>query len=100
LNLVGTGRSAKPVVSPNPLNPSGVLFFSTQKVGPVRVTLFDVQGRYLRTLLELPEAPAGPQHVVIGAESSPGAARLGSGVYFYRVETADGATTGRFAVLK
>lgn len=99
LTVVSTGRPSRVEVAPNPLNPTGTLTFSTAVAGRVRVTLFDIQGRQIRTLIDVPIAPSGVKHVRIGGPAAPGD-RLASGVYFYRIETADGTTTGRFAVLK
>jgi PKD repeat protein len=86
-------------VSPNPLNPNGSLAFYTQARGPLRVTLYDVNGRLIRTLMAEPNAPAGDHEVMIDGRDRSGRA-LSSGVYFYRVETSVGTATGRFAVVK
>src|SRR2546429_5419672 len=47
LDLLIDGRhlSAEPVFAPNPFNPSTRLTFSTQREGPAKAFLFDVQGR-------------------------------------------------------
>jgi hypothetical protein len=44
-------------VTPNPLNPAGVLTFETSRPGPVRVTIFDVRGRKIRVLMDAPTRP-------------------------------------------
>jgi hypothetical protein len=86
-------------VGPNPLNPSGVLVFRTLKPGRVRVTIFDLHGRLVRTLTDTPRLPAGEQEVRIDGRGERGEV-LPSGVYFYRVISPDGTITGRFAILK
>jgi len=86
-------------VTPNPLNPAGVLTIRTTIPGPVKVRMFDIQGRLVRTLLEAPLLPAGAREVVIDGRGQRGEV-LVSGVYFYRVDSPDGASTGHFAVLK
>ncbi len=94
----GGGHNAASV-APNPLNPLGVLAFTTVNPGRVRVTMFDLQGRLVRTLLETPHLPAGEHEVRIDGRGERGEV-LPSGVYFYRVGSPDGSVTGRFAILK
>jgi len=87
------------LVAPNPLNPSGVLAFNTVKPGRVSVTMFDLQGRLVRTLMEAPYLPAGEQELRIDGLGERGTV-LPSAVYFVRVNSPDGTLTGRFAILK
>jgi hypothetical protein len=94
----GGGHQAASV-TPNPLNPSGVLAFNTEKAGRVRVRMFDLHGRLVRTLMEMPLLPAGEHAVRIDGRGERGE-ELPSGVYFYRVNSPDGSVTGRFAILK
>jgi hypothetical protein len=94
----GGGHQAASV-APNPLNPSGVLAFNTEKPGRVRVTMFDLHGRLVRTLMEMPLLPAGEHAVRIDGRGERGEL-LPSGVYFYSVNSPDGTVTGRFAILK
>jgi PKD repeat protein len=84
-----------PSVAPNPLGRQGVLRFSTRRAGPLRVTLFDVTGRRVHTLLEDPNAAAG-LHILPLDER----AGLGSGIYFYSIHSADGMKSGRFLIMK
>ena len=56
-------------------------------------------GRAVRTLLRESFVPAGYHDVKVDGTGD-GGARLASGVYFYRVDTADGAATGRFVLMK
>jgi hypothetical protein len=84
---------------PNPLNPAGTLRFTVAKAGPLRASLFDVQGRLVKRLLDEPLAQAGERSVRIDGRDQDGAS-LGSGIYFYRIESQSGVATGRFAVLK
>jgi hypothetical protein len=82
---------------PNPLRPSATLRLVTTRTGPARVDLFDVQGRIVRTLLDAPALAPGRYDLAVARGS--GTQRLGAGVYFYRVRAAEGARTGRFAVV-
>jgi hypothetical protein len=92
---------AKPTasVSPNPLNPAGVLTFRTSQPGPVTVKVFDLAGRLVRTLVEGHVLPAGTHRTAIDGRGA-GGEILATGVYFCRVETRGGAATGRFTIMK
>jgi hypothetical protein len=102
IDVVGDGPPGKPDptrVSPNPLNPSGVLWFNVLREGPVTVSLFDARGRMVRRVVEGKRYGAGRHAVPIG-DGAPGGARLASGVYFFSVRTVGSVETGRFVVLK
>ena len=86
-------------VSPNPINPSGILTFTTSAPGHVTVRLFDIQGHLVRTLAEALRVSAGSHELRIDGRADDGS-ELASGVYFYRIETAAGALGGRVAILK
>ncbi|HYR51881.1 MAG TPA: PKD domain-containing protein [Candidatus Dormibacteraeota bacterium] len=85
-------------VSPNPLNPAGTLLFTTTRPGNVKVDLFDLQGRLVRTLQTATYMDAGVHETrIVSGESG---APLSSGVYFYRIQAPGESVTGRFSVLK
>lgn len=99
MDVVASGNALAASVSPNPLNPSGSLSFRTTKVGAVTVTMFDHAGRFVRTLFRESLVPAGYHDASIDGRREDGA-KLPSGVYFYRVETAEGIAVGRIVILK
>jgi PKD domain-containing protein/putative Ig domain-containing protein/Big-like domain-containing protein/cadherin-like protein len=86
-------------VSPNPLNPAGTLTFTVTRAGSVRVTVFDLNGRLVRTLMDESNLGKGFYDLAIDSRGA-GGEGLSSGVYFYRIETAAGAIGGRFTILK
>lgn len=99
LTVIGTKhRPGTAVVSPNPLNPRGVLSVTTSRAGRLRVRVFDVQGRLVRTLAD-GRAEAGSHDLEVDGMDEAGRP-LGSGIYFYVAETSDGTVRGRFAILK
>ena len=99
MDVVATGGALAASVSPNPLNPAGSLTFRTTLAGPVTVTIFDAAGRRVRTVLNEPFLTVGYHDATIDGRRDDGA-KLASGVYFYRVETAEGKAEGRIVVLK
>jgi hypothetical protein len=92
-------RTLHPSVAPNPFVRSATLRFTTTRHGPLTVSIFDLGGRRVRTLMENPEAPAG-SHVLPLDDRGDDGARLVSGVYLYRIRSADGITHGRFVLMK
>jgi hypothetical protein len=99
MEIVASGGGQTVSVSPNPLNPSATLTYRTTRPGAVTITVFDPSGRAVRTLLRESFVSAGYHDVKVDGTGD-GGARLASGVYFYRVDTADGVATGRFVVMK
>lgn len=99
LDIVGTGKKLAASLSPNPLNPSGILRLTTSRDGYVRVRMFDLQGRVVRVLEDRAMVPAGAHDVRIDGRNTSGQT-LASGVYFYQVEASEGILRGRITVLK
>jgi PKD repeat protein len=99
VDVLSSGGGLLADVSPNPLNPQAKLSFVTQKAGALRVRLYDLSGRLVRTLADEASAAPGNHEMWIDGRSDNGS-RLASGVYFYRIDAADGESTGRFAILK
>ena len=89
----GTGGALAASISPNPLNPSAKLTFSLSKPGAVKVQMFDISGRLVRTLLDEANSPAGYRDVTIDGRGTTGN-RLPSGVYFVQIK-GDGQTENK-----
>lgn len=69
---------------PNPFNPSTLIRFTLPVAATVRLTVYDVLGRQVATLLDGP-CDAGEVQVAWHGTDQNGA-RAASGVYFYRME--------------
>lgn len=67
---------------PNPFSRMTTLEFSIQKRGRVKITLFDVAGRKVKTILD---EVMNPGHRTVSMDG----AGIPNGVYFYRMESAD-----------
>ncbi len=96
---VSGGGSLSASVVPNPFNPQAKLVYTTARAGAVKITLFDIHGRLVRTLLETRHAEAGRHDLTIDGRDNLGQ-KLPSGVYVYRITANDQSTTGRFTILK
>jgi PKD repeat protein len=81
-------------VTPNPFNPTGTIRFDTAVPGRLRAEVFDLRGRLVRVLLDEQAAPAGRYALRVG----PG--ELASGIYFFRIATAQRVLRGRFVIAK
>ncbi len=83
---------------PNPFNPSTTLKFSLAHDSRVKLTIHDVKGRAVRTLVS-GDRTAGDHNVVWDGRDDGGEA-VGSGVYFVRVETRDGVDAQKISLIK
>jgi flagellar hook capping protein FlgD len=84
--------------SPNPFNPSTVIFFSLQKPGWVELEVFDIQGKRVRGLFR-GRAPAGERSVFWDGTDSRGR-KAASGVYFYRLRAGEFSQTRKMLLIK
>ncbi|MEK7315999.1 MAG: PKD domain-containing protein, partial [Candidatus Eisenbacteria bacterium] len=96
----GTGGALAASISPNPMNPAAKLTFSISKPGAVKVQMFDLNGRLVRTLLDERNVAAGYSDVTIDGRTNTGS-RIASGIYFVKITTEfDGVVTKALTVLK
>ncbi|MEZ4386696.1 MAG: M14 family zinc carboxypeptidase [Candidatus Krumholzibacteriia bacterium] len=83
---------------PNPFNPQTTLHLVNPRAGAVRVAVYDVQGRLVRTLLSR-ELPAGPYQIAWDGTDEQGR-RSGSGVYVARMVAGQTATGAKLVLVK
>jgi hypothetical protein len=79
---------------PNPFNPSTTITYSIPQEGPVKLTVIDLSGKKVQTLVNEPQN-AGTHDIYFEAGQS-----LASGLYFYRLETSGFAQTRKMILLK
>lgn len=82
---------------PNPFALSTSFSFVLERPGPVRVAVYDVRGRRVVTLLD-ETRPEGRHEAAWDGRTDAGE-RAPSGVYFVRLETAEGVRRGKVALL-
>lgn len=78
---------------PNPFNPSTAIEFALPKAGHVELTVFNVLGQIVTTLLDRQMA-AGSHKIEFDASNMP------SGIYFYRLNHSEGSTTKKMILVK
>ncbi len=78
---------------PNPFNPSSIISYDVAKSGYVKIKIFDLTGREIRTLVDQWQA-AGTYSVTFTANS------LTSGVYFYRLITGSYVQTRKMVLIR
>jgi len=88
---------------PNPFNPSTRIRYSIPSSSHVNLTVFDILGNKLVTLVN-EEKLAGVYEAEFsakgGSASGGNAYNLASGIYFYRLETAGFISTKKLILLK
>jgi hypothetical protein len=77
----------------------GLLMIETPSPGPMRVRLFDLQGRLVRTIVDDPVASAGGHSIPFQATDE-GGHRLSAGVYFYRAEAGKLVASGKVTLVR
>ncbi|HDQ45283.1 MAG TPA: T9SS type A sorting domain-containing protein [bacterium] len=78
---------------PNPFNPTTNIHFALGKASNVRLTVFNILGQKVATLIDAP-MEAGSHQVLFDA------GHLTSGIYFYRLEAGDIKIDRRMTLLK
>lgn len=78
---------------PNPFNPATKIKYQISELSKVRLTVYDMLGREITTLVN-EEKAAGLYEVEFNGTELP------SGVYFYRIETGKYSDTKKFVLLK
>ena len=83
---------------PNPFNPQTTMSFSLPSQSHVRLTIYDVSGRLVKTLLNENRGPG--IHRVVWDGRDDRQQHVASGVYLYRIEAGSFVETKRVVMLK
>lgn len=83
---------------PNPFNPTTSIGFELPAAGPVRLAVFDVAGRLVRTLVD-GGRPAGADQVVWDGRDAAGRS-VAAGTYFARLEAVGHSVTTRMSLIR
>ncbi len=83
---------------PNPFNPATAIRFDLAAAGRVRVDIFDIKGRFVKSLINK-KMHAGTHHVLWNATDQL-EYKVSSGVYYCRLYTKDGIRTQKLLFLR
>jgi trimeric autotransporter adhesin len=83
---------------PNPFNPSTTISFTLPERTRVKLAVYDVQGKLVRTLVDAMLSEGRQERTWDGRDTS--GKPVASGVYFYRLETTDRTLTRKMLLLK
>lgn len=78
---------------PNPFNPVTTINYSVSKFGLVNISVFDLLGRNIKTLINTTQN-AGDYSVSFDASN------LSGGIYYYRITTSENSMTRKMVLLK
>lgn len=92
------GEIAARFLSRNPARGEASIAYRTERPGRVRVRVFDTRGALVRTV-EDRDAPAGEQRARWDGRDDAGG-RAATGVYFFRIQTADGVAIRKVTFLR
>jgi subtilisin family serine protease len=83
---------------PNPFNPATTILFEVPRETRVRIDVFDVAGRRVRSITDRVFGPG--VHTAVWDGTDDAGAPLASGVYIYRVSTGGSSKSGTMVLLK
>jgi flagellar hook assembly protein FlgD len=83
---------------PNPFNPATRIRFRLSHAMDVTLKVYDSAGHHVATLLN--ENVGGGEHVATWDGRSITGAQVGSGIYFYKLQTEEGSLTHRMVLLR
>ncbi len=84
--------------APNPFNPSTVIAYEVGRAGPIKLHVFDVAGRLVRTLVDA-NVPAG-RHTVRWDGRDEQGRQVASGRYYYRLRVGAKVLTRDMTLIK
>lgn len=84
--------------SPNPFNPKTTIRYGLPAAGRVTLSIFDVEGRVVRSLVNTTQAAGNYALVWDGADGA--GRRVASGVYFYRLDAGAFSQTQKLVMAK
>jgi len=94
----GAGLNLEPYASPNPFNPRTTVHFALSAPGSVRLHVYDVSGRLVKTLAD--EVMGSGLHAVAWDGTSRSGSKVSSGVYFYVLQTPERIFKSQLVVTK
>jgi beta-glucanase (GH16 family) len=95
---LGAGHVLHPCY-PNPFNPSTTISYELDSPATVRLTVYDVAGRLVRTLVGAESVGVGRHEIVWNGRDESGQVAA-TGIYFYRLDADGFSQTRRMSLIK
>jgi hypothetical protein len=83
---------------PNPFNPTTTIGYFLGKQSPVSISVYDILGRHVRTLVDDFQSPG--RHVVFWDGTGSTGATVSTGVYFYRMRAGNFVASHKMLLAK
>ncbi len=87
------------ITAPNPFNPSTTIYFNLPTGGPVSLTIYNITGQTVSTLLWDDYLEAGV-HSLVWDSRDEGGRPLASGTYLYRLVAGEQALVRKMALIR
>jgi hypothetical protein len=84
--------------TPNPFNPQTEINFELPQAAVVKLQIFDLRGRLVKTLVD-GQRQAGPQSIVWNGRDARGA-QVASGVYLYQLQSGEQVERRKMTLVK
>jgi flagellar hook assembly protein FlgD len=84
---------------PNPFNPMTTIYFEMPEAANVRLQVYDISGRLVRSLIGGESMGAGRQEVIWNGKDDAGM-QVSAGVYFYHLSAGQFNQTKRMTLVK
>lgn len=105
--VIGVGAGGAPAIEatldsprPNPAPRGPAIRYAIAARGHVRLKVYDVGGRLVRTLVDEVQEPTSDGYQVTWDGTSDAGVRAGSGVYFYELESPGFTATRKLVLLQ
>lgn len=85
-------------VAPNPFNPRATISYGVAAAGPIRLEIFDLRGRYVCTLIDVPQDVGRYEAIWSGRDHQ--GALVTSGVYVARLQSTEEVVTTRLTLIR
>ena len=83
---------------PNPFNPSTSIEYEIPKAGVVKITIYDINGRLIKTIIR--QHQAGGSYQVQWNSQNEHNVKLASGIYVYRIKFGDSIISKKMILVK
>ncbi len=83
---------------PNPFNPSTSISYSVAQASNVQITIYNIMGQRVRTLIDNTKAPG--RYTIQWNATNDAGLRVSSGVYFYKMIAGDFVRTNKMLLMK